>query len=172
MHLGASLVVTGRTDRSLSRRSWPVWLGLALIVLLVATSSTFGLGGALNQVSFGDKAVAVSALPRGVIHGGFGDLTVDLHGTTLGAGDQTLKVVSVAGRTMVDLPVAPDYNISVEARLAAGQICVDGQDVGHGVGPEYHNTLPGGAGSGSPTLTLDVHQMAGQILIGGQGCSH
>jgi hypothetical protein len=39
MLLGASLVVTGRTDWSLSRRSWPVWLGAALIAVLVATSA-------------------------------------------------------------------------------------------------------------------------------------
>ena len=55
MVLGAALVVTGRTDWSLSRRSWPMWLGAALIVLLIATSSTFGLGGALSSVSFGEQ---------------------------------------------------------------------------------------------------------------------
>ena len=57
MLLGASLVVTGRTDWSLSRRSWPVWLGIGLIGVLVVTSSAFGLGGALDSVSFGNKTV-------------------------------------------------------------------------------------------------------------------
>ncbi len=63
MLLGASLVVTGRTDWSLSRRSWPVWLGVGLIALLVATSSTFGIGNAFSSVSFGNKSVTVDPQP-------------------------------------------------------------------------------------------------------------
>ena len=111
MLLGASLVVTGRTDWSLSRRSWPVWLGIGLIGVLVATSSTFGLGGALDSVSFGNKTVTAQggALPSGTVHGGFGNLVVDLsHATKAG----TVKVVSVAGNTTVQVPA----NATVDRR--------------------------------------------------------
>jgi hypothetical protein len=163
MLLGASLVVTGRTDWSLSRRSWPVWLGVGLIALLVATSSTFGIGNAFSSVSFGNKTATVAGATGGVIHGGFGDLTVNVQKIPAG---KTLKVVSVAGQTIVDLP--PHANFSVDARVLAGQICVNGRDVAHGVGASYHGPTP----ASGPTLTLDVHQMFGQIVIGGRGCGH
>jgi hypothetical protein len=170
MLLGASLVVTGRTDWSLSRRSWPVWLGVGLIALLVATSSTFGIGNALSSVSFGNKSVTVSAPPTGVIHGGFGDLTVNVSNAPLM--NETLKVVSVAGRMIIDTPSTtgiPPYNVAVKARVVGGQICVNGKDVAHGVGVDYHSPTPA---PGAPILTLDVRQMFGQILINGQGCGH
>jgi hypothetical protein len=171
MLLGASLVVTGRTDWSLSRRSWPVWLGLGMILVLVATSTTFGLGGTLNGISFGDRSVAVSTtagLPTQAVHGGFGNLTVDVSGNSLVNSD-TLRIVSVAGNTTVNLPAKPGYDVSVNARLGAGQICVDGHSVSQGFTPHYKGTISVSSAT-APTLTLDVHQMAGQIFIGGSGC--
>jgi hypothetical protein len=169
MLLGASLVVTGRTDWSLSRRSWPVWLGAALIVILVATSTTFGFGGALNSVSFGNKTV--TATPGSTVHGGFGDLTVNLPAVTK---SDTIKVMSVAGRILVNPPSGSRaaYNVSVQARVLGGQICVNGRDVAHGVDAQNQQRLTiGNPSANSPTLTLDVHQVAGQVLIGDPGCS-
>jgi len=173
MLLGASLVVTGRTDWSLSRRSWPMWLGAGLIVVLIATSSTFGLGGALDAVSFGNKTVTVTGTswPSGTVHGGFGNLTVDLSQTTL-TRSETLTVASVAGDTIVDLPETLPYNVIVNARAAAGRICVAGSDESNGIAPQYHQALADGPGAGAWTLTLDVHQVFGQILIDGQECGH
>jgi hypothetical protein len=170
MLLGASLVVTGRTDWSLSRHSWPVWLGFGMIVVLIATSTTFGLGGALNNVSFGNSTVQVNSTPwpNGTIHGGFGDLTVNV--TAPLVKDETLKVVSVAGKTTVVLPQKPNYNVTVDARVAAGQVCVEGQ-VANGPGAQYRGTLAGPPGT-KTTLTLDVHESFGQIVIGSQGCAH
>jgi hypothetical protein len=173
MLLGASLVVTGRTDWSLSRRSWPVWLGVGMIAVLVATSTTFGLGGTLNGISFGSRSVTVvtAELPTEAVHGGFGNLTVNVTGTSL-ANAATLRIVSVAGNTTVNLPAGHTYGVSVNARLGAGQICVNGQSVARGLGPHYQHILPtnGTGSSASPVLTLDVHQTAGQIFIGGPGC--
>ena len=172
MLLGAALVVTGRTDWSLSRRSWPVWLGAALIVVLIATSSTFGLGGALNSVSFGNKNL--TATPGSTVHGGFGNLTVTLPSITH---DSTVKVASVAGRIIVDPANGPAYNVKVKSRVFAGQICVNGLNAADGVGASNQQTIYTGPQSSppppasAPTLTLDVHQMFGQILINGQGCA-
>ena len=98
MLLGASLVVTGRTDWSLSRRSWPVWLGVGLIAILVATSSTFGVGGALQDVSVGTMHATAPAAGDHTIHGGLGDLRVDASAFT---GPGTLTVESVAGQTII-----------------------------------------------------------------------
>jgi predicted membrane protein len=170
MLLGASLVVTGRTDWSLSRRSWPVWLGIALIGVLVVTSSAFGLGGALDSVSFGDKTVPAQdgALPTATVHGGFGNLVVDLRNAS---NSGTVKVISVAGNTSVKLP--PDATVHIDARVVAGQICVNGRNVANGVGAQEHETLqpaPSATGS-SQTITLHVHEVFGQILINGTGCA-
>jgi hypothetical protein len=171
MLLGASLIVTGRTDWSLSRRSWPVWLGVALIAILVATSSTYGFGGTLNSINFGNKNTPATV--GSTVHGGFGNLTVDLPPVSQ---DSTIKVVSVAGRILIIPPAgstpASNYNVAVDARVAAGQICVDGRDAASGVAARAQRLLTVGSPTPtSPTLHLDVHQVFGQILIGGQGCS-
>ena len=170
MLLGAALVVTGRTDWSLSRRSWPVWLGVGLIGILIATSTAFGLGGALDSVSFGNKTVSAQggALPTGTVHGGFGNLMVDLSSAHQNG---TVKVVSVAGQTTVKLP--PQASVTLNARVVGGQICVNGRDVANGVGAQYHGLVESPPSSTSPgsTVVLDVHQVFGQILIGGSGCS-
>jgi hypothetical protein len=176
MLLGASLIVTARTDWSLSRKTWPVWLGAGMIVALVATSSAFGIDGALQDVSFGNMTRTASA--GHTVHGGFGNLVVDA--TQLKAGD-TLNVDSVAGQTTIDLPPASDVN--VDARVLAGQICVDGSKASSGVGasasrhittPSTGNGPPPAKGTGldsAAPITVNVHQVAGQILVGGSGCS-
>ncbi len=173
MLLGASLVVTGRTDWSLSRRSWPIWLGAALVAVLVATSSTFGLGGALDSVTFGNKSVSAQAgaLPTGTVHGGFGNLMVDLSTATASG---TVKVISVAGNTTVKVPAGAA--VRVDARVVAGQICVGGRDVADGVGAQFRGPItPAPTSTSAPTPTssvlLDVHQVFGQIFIGGSGCA-
>jgi hypothetical protein len=172
MLLGASLVVTGRTDWSLSRRSWPVWLGIGLIGVLVVTSSAFGLGGALDSVSFGNKTVPAAprgALPTGTVHGGFGNLVVDLSKANQSG---RVNVVSVAGNTTVNVPA--DATVTIDARVVGGQVCVDGKDVADGLGAQYHNSIrpspPAATGTG-PTIALHVHQVFGQILIDGTGCA-
>jgi hypothetical protein len=162
MLLGASLVVTGRTDWSLSRRSWPVWLGAGLIAVLVATSSTFGIGSALDSVSFGNRTVVATA--PGQIHGGLGNLTVDASAMHPG----TYKIVSVAGQTFVDNLPSND-RVHVDARVVAGQICINGVDAGNGVGPQVRQDL---GPPNAPTINLNVRQMFGQVQIGTRGCAH
>ena len=98
--LGASLIVTGRTDWSLSRRSWPVWMGAGLVVALLATSATFGIGNAFRDVSFGNKSVTATGT-GGSFHGGFGNLTID--GSQVKPGG-TITAGSVAGNVVIDLP--------------------------------------------------------------------
>ncbi|MGH9056888.1 MAG: hypothetical protein ACRDYY_13665 [Acidimicrobiales bacterium] len=163
MLLGAAMVVTGRTDWSLSRRSWPIWLGVGLVIALFATSSAFGLGSGASDLSFGNRSVALDAASSHTVHGGFGNLTVNA--SKLQGGD-SLEVASVAGRVAVQLP--PGTAVSVDARLVAGQICVDGADVADGPHAQYHSTTNGTG----PPVNLDVHEVFGQIQIGALGCRH
>ena len=178
MLLGASLIVTGRTDWSLSRKSWPVWLGAGLVAALVATSSAFGIDGALQDVSFGTMNRTASA--NNTVHGGFGNLTVDASNLRPG---NTLTVDSVAGQTTIDNLPGNTY-VAVNARVLAGQICVNGNRASSGVGAsasrEFDTTPPGPDGSAlsrgtaldsSQLITVDVHQVFGQVVVGTQGCN-
>ena len=164
MLLGASLIVTGRTDWSLSRRAWPVWMGAGMIAVLVATSSTFGIGGALQDISFGNNSVVATS--GRTVHGGFGSLTVDA--SNISAGD-TLNVDSVAGEIRVTgLP--PRSTLSVDAHVLAGQICVNGKTISSGIGASVNQTVNQTFGS-QAAITVDVHEVFGQVVIGTPGCS-
>lgn len=191
MLLGAFLIVTARTDWSLSRHAWPVLLGLLLVIGLFATSSSFGVSGALSHLSFGDMHTQASS--GGTVYGGFGQLTVDA--THLKPGT-TLHVQSIAGETRVDLP--PGETAVVQGKVLAGQVCVNGNAYASGVGassPEVSvqptqpsgssgSSSPGSSGSQSGTggnqlvqspaqpVTIDVHQLAGEVVIGSSGCHH
>ena len=174
MLLGASLVVTGRTDWSLSRRSWPVWLGAALVGVLVATSSTFGLGGALDSVTFGNKSVSAQAgaLPTGTVHGGFGNLVVDLSTATASG---TVKVVSVAGNTTVKVPADAAVRRRRPGRCRPDLRQRSGRRRRRG-GPVPRPDLPPAGVRPRPDArprpsSCDVHQVFGQIFIGGSGCA-
>jgi hypothetical protein len=174
MLLGASLVVTGRTDWSLSRRSWPVWLGAGLIVVLIATSTTFGLGGALDSVSFGTTKAPINAAapPGATVHGGFGDLNATVTGQP--AANETVRIASVAGRTTVNFdPKNANYQVLVNARVVGGQICVNGTNATSGLfaqNPPQQLFPVGNPGQQSPILTLDIHQVFGQILVNSTDC--
>ena len=175
MLLGAALIVTGRTDWSLSRRSWPIWLGIGLISVLVLTSSTAGVAGALQDVSFGNTDVT-AAPGTSTVHGGFGNLRVDASGFATG----TLTVKSIAGETVVTgagTGGAIPPNFTVDAHVVAGRICVDGQRVADGVGASWRRpatsnaTTPTGGASPATGATIDVHQVFGQIQVGSPGCT-
>lgn len=168
MLLGISLIVTARTDWSLSRHAWPVVVGIVLLIGLFATSATFGVTGALSHLSFGDMHAQPSS--GGTVYGGFGQLTVDAG--RLHPGD-TLHVQSVAGETRVDLP--PGETAIVQGKVLAGQVCVNGHSYASGVGAASptvqvppSDQSQAGPGGGRP-VTIYVHQLAGQVVVG-SGC--
>lgn len=167
--LGAAVVVTARTDWSLSRHRWPVWAGAGLVGVLIATSSTFGVDGSLRHVSFGHMSVV--AVPGGTVYGGFGRLDVDASGLKPG---QAVTVESVAGQT--DIRTPPGAALTVDARVVGGRICVFGRDVADGVGAGFDQLVsaPGAPTNSAPpagAITIRVHQMAGEVVVGGTGCS-
>lgn len=158
MLLGASLIVTARTDWSLSRHAWPVVVGVVLVAGLFATSSSFGVAGALSHVSFGDMTAA--AAPGRTVYGGFGQLTVTV---PTGYASDSVRIESVAGNTVVSLPA--DVTATVHARVLAGQVCINGH-LSNGVGATETEQV----GNGARPLTVEVHQLAGQVLIVSRGC--
>lgn len=168
MILGAVMIVTARTDWSLSRHSWPVWVGAGLLLVLAATSTTFGVGGTLTHLSFGNMSATGTA--GRTVYGGFGNLTVDA--TSIAPG-RALQVRSGAGRTVIN--TAAGVPVELHARVGAGEICVQGHSVAQGVGASVDRTFPVGTGlvAGGPPVApvqLDVHQLAGEVAIDGTGC--
>ncbi|HMC38032.1 MAG TPA: hypothetical protein VKI19_00120 [Acidimicrobiales bacterium] len=161
MLLGAALVVTARTDWSLSRHAWPVLVGAVLIVGLFATSSSFGVNGALANMSIGSTSPIVPA-HGGNFYGGFGRLNVDAGQVLPGS---TVRVESLAGETFITVPA----NAVIHGKVLTGQICIAGGPVSDGVGA----TLNASLGVTSPdTVDVEIHQLAGEVVINGQGCTH
>ena len=170
MLLGAAVIVTARTDWSLSRHAWPVIVGVVLVVGLFATSASFGVTGALSHLSFGDMQSAAGA-NGGTVYGGFGQLTVNATDLKPGA---TLHVQSVAGQTTIDVPSGRP--VLVQGKVLAGQVCVNGRSYASGIGASSPPVqVPAAAPnqldqSSGPPATIYVHQLAGQVVIGSGGC--
>ena len=166
MVLGAAMIVTGRTDWSLSRRAWPVFAGVGLILVLIATSTTFGVVSGSGMASFGNRSVTIRT-PGQTVQGGFGNMNVDASGLTAGG---SLTIANVAGVVRVSLPEGVAAHI--DARILAGQVCIAGQNAGNGVDVNAHRDLAGTSGSTSgPAVSLNVHEVSGEVLIGAGGCS-
>jgi hypothetical protein len=162
MLLGAALVVTGRTDWSLSRHAWPVVLGALLVVGLFATSSSFGVDGALANFSVG----TTNSRPTGnqTVYGGLGQLNLDLRNAAPGS---TINVETIAGETFITPPAGRP--VVVRSRILAGQICVQGHSQAGGIGASTGPITLNSAVPGKP-VTVEVHQLAGQIAVGANGC--
>ena len=161
MLLGAAVVLTARTDWSLSRRAWPLWVGAALVVVLVATSGTLGIAGTLDHVQFGTMQRTATA--GQTVYGGFGNLSVDARGLKPGG---AVKVESAAGETHIDTP--PGIPVEVHARVLAGRVCVEGTPQAQGLEAGVNALF--GSGPAEP-VTVTVRQMAGAVIIDGSGCS-
>ena len=162
MLLGAAVIVTARTDWSLSRHAWPLWVGAGLVVALIAVSSTLGIGSSLDHVSFG--TMQRTAYPDRTVYGGFGDLTVDAASVPAGS---AVTVESAAGQTNITTP--PGVPVVLHARVLAGRVCVNGARQAQGLEAGVDELF--GAGPAVAPLSLTVHQLAGQIIIDGGGCS-
>ena len=161
MVLGAAVIITARTDWSLSRHAWPVLLGLVLLVAVVATSSGLGVPGALRHASFGNMTRTAAA--GKTVYGGFGTLTVDT--SKIKAGD-TFTVESDAGQTTIK--TAPSTPLLVHAQVLGGQVCVDGKRLADGVDARVDEQF--GGQPGARVVVVNVRQLFGQIIIDGQGC--
>lgn len=166
--LGASIVITGRTDWSLSRRGWPLWAGAALLLIAFVTSNATSFGQPQLRLHAGNSsftATSWDSLPTKVT-GGAGNVTIDLsHLKGAPPHAETLDVASAFGNIHVLLP--PDADVAFQGRVVAGQVCDNGATLGSGGGVVVSNQViqqkPG------PVLTLDVKEVFGQVDIG-TGC--
>jgi lysylphosphatidylglycerol synthetase-like protein (DUF2156 family) len=162
MVLGAGVLVTARTDWSLSRHTWPVLVGLVLLGAVIATSSGLGVPGALRHISVGTMEGTAQA--GKTVYGGLGTLTVDAKKVAAGS---TFSVQSDAGQTTIT--TKQRVPVLVHAQVLGGQICVDGKRQATGVDARVDEQF--GGTPGAPVIVVDARQLFGQILIDGPGCS-
>lgn len=160
--LGAGMVITARTDWSLSRRAWPVWLGLLLLVILVGNASN--VAGGLSSLSFGPvrSSPTTWAGAKGTIDNFAGPINVDLSQLT-GAppSDEKLTVHDTFGPVEVLLPSNPSYHIHITAHSVAGPVTLPNTGGGDGHGERVADVNP----QGTPTLTLDLRTVAGPVTV-------
>ena len=160
MVLGLAVIITARTDWSLSRHVWPVWTGAVLLVVLAAISAAGGVTGTLNHLSFGNMNRVAD--PGGKVYGGFGTLNVNASSVPPGS---TVTVSSAAGQTFVTTP--PGVPVDLHARVLAGQVCVGGQPQASGLGADVSRKFGRG---GTAPLVLRIDQLAGEVVVDGAGC--
>jgi hypothetical protein len=161
--LGGAMVLTARTDWSLSRRSWPVMLGLLLLAGLVAGVNS------LSWPTVGPRSVSYdrwSAIPR-VIQGGIGPLRVDLSGlpkpTGTGPGDapRLIQVRNDVGPVSVRVPA--DQCVHVDAVAGAGVVNDGNGPANSGIHASTNENIPD-AGC-RPTMDLSIRDSAGPISV-------
>ena len=163
MVLGAVTVVTARTDWALSRRSWPLAVGVGLVLALFVSAGSPNFPVGFQHLQFGSQTVAPFSwadVPP-VIHGGVGRTEVDLSALTGPPPDgTTLTIDGAAGELVVFLP--PDARVIVNAQLAAGQLTVNGVTTG-GFKRVENQTLNSDAAG--PPLTLVIDSGFGSVEI-------
>jgi phage shock protein PspC (stress-responsive transcriptional regulator) len=137
--------------------------GLPLVGLLAALAT--GVSALGTQVDVGDQSrtpVAAAQVPDRLATGA-GDLDLDLTQVTdlSGLDGRTLHLRVRAGRIVVTVPDALTVRVEADVR-AAGQIDLFGSTRGgFGITDGYTRVGP----AGSPTVTVDAHAFAGEIVV-------
>jgi hypothetical protein len=161
--LGAAMVVTARTDWALSRRSWPVWLGAALLMALVVSTVSPRFGG-FRSLRIGSQATSYTSwdqLPP-TIDGSVGRTLVDLSGLPgPPARDTSLQIDGGIGGVVVQLPA--DLHVHLDANVGVGRIYLNGRPLAGGISSRVQQDLDQGAPG--PALTLGIDTSGGTVRI-------
>ena len=162
MVVGATVVVTARTDWALSGRAWPVVAGILAVGALLVISASPGFPAGFHPLPIGARTMTPqtwSAVPA-VIHGGIGHTVIDLSGLPAPlTAAKSLTIDNAAGALDIYLPDVPVHLI---AHVDAGTILVQGGATS-GIGRSTSQTLNGSA-SGRP-LTLTIQAGFGKVAV-------
>ena len=165
--LGAAMVVTARTDWGLSRRSWPVWVGAILIVLLASSVNGRSIGARLSSLRFGPvNTTPVNWADANTTVSGFaGPVAVDLTELNPGTatGTETMHVRNTFGPITVTLPANPKFKVHIDARTSFGPVAVPGAS-GRGSGGVFTHEVAD-VGNGAATLNLNLSDGFGPVAI-------
>ncbi len=160
--LGGAMVVTARTDWALSRRSWPLMAGAALVLALLVASGS-APGGGFRNLQVGSRTMAPASwaeLPRR-LRGSIGGTVFDLTKLTVPPpAGLPLIVDGAVGSLAVRLPAG--LYVLVDGRTGLGTVRVDGFNVASG----YRQTFTQRVGSPTdPQLTVHVNGGIGAVTI-------
>jgi len=162
--LGAVMVVTARTDWSLSRRHWPVWLGTTLLVVLLVSANGNAISSGLSSLHFGPVSQRITSWPTATeeVSNLAGPIRVDLTSLTPGTHSELLRIRNTFGPISVELPqTAKGYEIKVDAHTAFGPVDLPGPPSSGRMFTNQTYTV----GSSGPVLTVDVRDAFGPINV-------
>jgi hypothetical protein len=165
--LGAGMVVTARTDWNLSRRSWPVWIGAALLVVLLAASNSNRIDAGLSSLNFGPSNFSPTTWTsaKTSVDNFAGPISVDL--VTLSppadAAAETLTIRDTFGPITITLPQTPGYHIHLKMRSVFGgsNLPANASETGGGHGSTTADIGP----ATGPTLTIDAQTIFGPVNV-------
>jgi predicted membrane protein len=160
--VGVAMVITARTDWSLSRKHWPMWLGIGLLVVLLASTDGSAIGSGLASLHFGPIDTAPTSWASATYSNLAGPLDVDLSHLPAGPDAKTIRVQNTFGPIRVTLPAAPKgYQIDVDARTTFGPVTVPGQATSAGT---FSHQTYATQGRG-PVLHVDVRDSFGPVIV-------
>jgi hypothetical protein len=164
MIVGATSVVTARTDWALSRRAWPVLLGAVLVFALILTSVSPRFPGGLRHLRVGSQQTVFSSWAKvpADINGSVGRTLVDFTALPPPESDKIVKIHG--GFELVEVTVPPTLHVVVSARVGIGSINIRGNQIADGMSPttsqqELNPGVPG------PTLRLDINSATGLVRV-------
>src|SRR5581483_74275 len=150
--LGAGMVVTARTDWSLSRRHWPVWIGAVLLVVLLSAANSHNIADSLSSLSFGPVTQRITAWPEQTtrVENFAGPVSIDLTQLVPGPGahDEVLAVRDVFGPVSIQLPQNMPFRVHVDQHTHFGPSATQSD-----------------FGTTGPTLTLDMRTVFGPVSV-------
>lgn len=167
--IGATMVLTARTDWALSRRAWPVLAGAVVILVLVGTSSAgTAIGAHLSSMQFGPQSTAPTLWADAAtpITNLAGPVTVNLLAVSPQPGDrdEVLRIRTTAGPVDLTVPTQPPYHLRIHTRVAFGPVRIDDRQVSSGNFSDYTVDYPS-AGAAGPLLDVEVSAGAGPVTL-------
>ena len=106
-----------------------MWLGLAVLVLVMASANSGGIASSLNTMHVGPTSASLTSWSDAgtTISNLAGPVNVDLSQLQGGTGTRVLRIRDVFGPIRVVLPAGtPGYTIHVRAHTAFGPVAVPG----------------------------------------------
>ncbi|GAC1540384.1 MAG: hypothetical protein NVS3B12_27260 [Acidimicrobiales bacterium] len=167
--LGATMVLTARTDWALSRRAWPVLTGAVVILALVGTSTAgSAIGAHLSNLQFGPQTAEPTSWVDAAtpITNFAGPVSVNLLAVSPQPGDhdEVLRIRTTAGPIDLTVPTQPPYHLRIHTRTTFGPVRIGDRAVSEG-GFSDHTVEYPSAGATGPLLDVEVSAGAGPVTV-------
>jgi hypothetical protein len=163
MIVGATTVITARTDWALSRRAWPVLLGAGLVFALIVASVSPRFPGDMRHLRVGSRSLVFASwneVPQN-IDGSIGRTVVDFSALPQPPTSETVQISGGVGPVEVVIP--SNIHVLLHARVGFGSIKIAGSRLANGMSPSTAEDLNPSAGG--PTLSLDINAGMGPVRV-------